>query len=88
MDRINRIDRIEKWSVWRGWWNDGDCEMRLLRGGIAAVMPRMPQKWYNMQQIDMSGDLPMVRHEKVPGMRYSAAYPTGRERFENSSKVL
>ena len=21
----------------------------------------------------------MVRHEKVPGMRYSAAYPTGRE---------
>ncbi len=29
----------------------------------------------------MSGDLPMVRHEKVPGMRYSAAYPTVRERM-------
>ena len=62
-------DRTQKIYAW------------LACGGIAAVMPRMPQKWYNMQYIDMSGDLPMVRHEKVPGMRCSAAYPTGRERI-------
>ena len=42
-------------------------------------MPRMPQKWYNMQQIDMSGNLPMGIAGNVPQVRYSAAYPTGRE---------
>ena len=50
-------------------------------GGIAAVMPRMPQKWYNMQQIDMSNEKPMVIAANAPRVRYSAAYPTGAERM-------
>ena len=44
------------------------------------MMSRMPQKWYNMQQIDMSNEKPMVSAAKAPRVRYSAAYPTGRER--------
>ena len=36
-------------------------------------------KWYNMQQIDMSNEKPMGIAAKVPRVRYSAAYPTGRE---------
>ena len=55
--------------------------MRLDRGGIAAVMRRTPQKWYNMQHIDMSGNLPMGIAANAPRVRYSAAYPTGRERI-------
>ena len=39
------------------------------------------QKWYNMQQIDMSGNLPMRRRAGNAKVRYSAAYPTGRERI-------
>jgi len=42
-------------------------------------MPRMPQKWYNMQQIDMSNEKPMVSAANAPRVRYSAAYSTGRE---------
>ena len=42
-------------------------------------MRRTPQKWYNMQTIDMSGNLPMRRRAKNAKVRYSAAYPTGRE---------
>ena len=55
--------------------------MRLVRGGIAAVMTQAPQKWYNMRYIDMSGSLPMRRRVENAKVRYSAAYPTGRERF-------
>ena len=44
-------------------------------------MRRTSQKWYNMQYINMSGKLPMGIAEKVPRVRYSAAYPTGRERI-------
>ena len=45
-------------------------------------MRRTSQKWYNMQYIDMSGNLPMGIAAKVPQVRYSAAYPTGRELSE------
>ena len=55
--------------------------MMLARGGIAAVMPRGPQKWYNMQHINMSGNLPMGIAENLPRVKYSAAYSTGRERI-------
>ena len=44
-------------------------------------MRRVPQKWYNMQHIDMSGNLPMGIAGNAPRVRYSAAYPTGRERI-------
>ena len=44
-------------------------------------MRRTSQKWYNMQQIDMSNEKPMGIAAKVPHVRYSAAYPTGRERI-------
>ena len=40
------------------------------------------QKWYNMQYINMSGKLPMGIAADAPQVRYSAAYPTGRERCE------
>ena len=52
-----------------------------MRGGSAAVMPRAPQKWYNMRYIDMSGNLPMRRRAGNAKVRYSTAYPTGRERI-------
>ena len=55
--------------------------MRLVRGGIAAVMTQAPQKWYNMRYIDMSGSLPMRRRVENAKVRYSAAYPTRRERM-------
>ena len=42
-------------------------------------MRRTPQKWYNMQYINMSGKLPMGIAAKVPRVRCSAAYPTGAE---------
>ena len=48
-------------------------------GGFVAVMRRTPQKWYNMQYINMSGKLPMCRRTGNAQVRYSAAYPTGRE---------
>lgn len=54
---------------------------RNCRGGTS-------QKWYNMQQIDMSGKLPMGIAAKGPRVRYSASYPTGRERFEDFSPNL
>ena len=38
--------------------------------------------WYNMQYIKMSGNLPMGIAVTVPRVRYSAAYPTGRERIK------
>ena len=44
-------------------------------------MRRTPQKWYNMQYINMSGNLPMGIAENLPRMRYSAAYPTRAERM-------
>ena len=40
---------------------------------------RTPQKWYNMQQIDMSGNLPMRRRAENAKVRCSAAYPTERK---------
>ena len=42
-------------------------------------MRRTSQKWYNMQYINMSGNLPMGIAGNLPRVRYSAAYPTGRE---------
>ena len=45
-------------------------------------MRRTSQKWYNMQYINMSGNLPMGIAAKVPRVRYSTAYPMGRERIE------
>ena len=39
-------------------------------------MRRTRHKWYNMQQIDMSGNLPMRRRAGNAKVRYSAAYPT------------
>lgn len=42
-------------------------------------------KWYNIQKIDMSGEVPMVSAANAPQMKYSAAYSTGRERRFNSS---
>ena len=48
-------------------------------GGFVAVMRRTPQIWYNMQQIDMSGNLPMVIAGNLPRVRCSSAYPTGRD---------
>ena len=49
-----------------------------------AKVPRRcaghPGKWYNMHSIDMSGKLPMCRRTGNARSRYSAAYPTGRER--------
>ena len=44
-------------------------------------MRRVPQKWYNMQFIDMSGKLPMGIAGNAPRVRYSAAYPTRAERM-------
>ena len=44
-------------------------------------MRRTSQKWYNMQYINMSGNLPMGIAENLPHVRYSAAYPTGAERI-------
>lgn len=44
-------------------------------------MRRMPQKWYNMQQINMSNGKSMGSAAKQPRGRCSAAYPTGRERI-------
>ena len=38
------------------------------------------QKWYNMQYIDMSGNLPMGIATNASWVRYSAAYPTRAER--------
>ncbi len=57
--------------------------MRLDRDRIAAVVGvrRTSQKWYNMQYINMSGNLPMGIAAKGPRVRYSAAYPMGRERI-------
>ena len=37
-----------------------------------------PQKWYNMR-INMSNEKPMGIAAKVPRVKYSAAYSTGRE---------
>ena len=51
------------------------------RGGRAVVMRRTPQKWYNMQYIDVSGKLPMCCAANPPRVRYSAAYPTRAERM-------
>ena len=39
-------------------------------------------------RIDMSNEKPMVSAAKEPQVRYSAAYPTGRERFEDFSPNL
>ena len=50
------------------------------------VMSRVPQKWYNIRYIDMSGNLPMRRRAGNAKVRYSAAYPTGRER--NAKELL
>ena len=54
------------------------CGVRNCRRG-GRRMRRTSQKWYNMQYINMSGNLPMGIAEKVPRVRCSAAYPTGRE---------
>ena len=39
-------------------------------------MRRTPQKWYNMQYINMSGNLSMGTAGNAPRARYSVAYPT------------
>ena len=55
------------------------CGVRNCRGG-GRRMRRTSQKWYNMQYINMSGNLPMGIAGNAPRVRYSAAYPTRRER--------
>ena len=62
------------------------CGVRNCRGGDwfgrgGRRMRRTSQKWYNMQYINMSGNLPMGIAVTVPRVRYSAAYPTGAERI-------
>ena len=52
--------------------------VRNCRGG-GRRMRRTSQKWYNMQYVNMSGNLPMGIAGNSPRMRCSAAYPTGRE---------
>ena len=37
--------------------------------------------WYNMRHVDMSGEMLMGCATKASQVRYSAAYPTGRERI-------
>ena len=44
---------------------------------VAAHKPA--GKWYNMH-LNMSGEMHMLRRSHAVMMRYSAAYPTGRER--------
>ena len=44
-------------------------------------MRRTSQKWYNMQYINMSGNLPMGIAENALQARCSAAYPTRAERI-------
>ena len=56
-----------------------DRSRRICRGG-GRRMRRTSQKWYNMQQIDMSNGKPMGIAADAPRARYSAAYPTGAER--------
>ena len=48
---------------------------RNCRGG-GRRMRRTPQKWYNMQYINMSGNLSMGTAGNASRARYSAAYPT------------
>ena len=50
-------------------------------------LPETPHKWNNMQHIDMSGNLPMGIAAKEPQVRYSAAYPTGRERIAKGTPL-
>ena len=50
------------------------------------VMSRVPQKWYNIRYIDMSGKLPMCRLTDAK-VRYSVAYPTGRERSVKRTSI-
>ena len=45
-----------------------------------------PQKWYNMR-INMSNVRPMGIAAKEPHVRYSAAYPTGRERIAKGTSL-
>ena len=51
------------------------------------VMSRVPQKWYNIRHIDMSGNLPMRRRAGNAKVRYSAAYPTGAERIAKGTSL-
>ena len=74
------------WIVWRRRWNGGDCDVGLYnevdsRRNCRGDAPGTPEMWYNMQQIDMSGKLPMCRRAGNAKVRYSAAYSTGRERM-------
>ena len=59
------------------------CGVRNCRGGGMGGrrMRWAPQKWYNMQYIDMSGKLFLCRRTENAKVRCSAAYPTGRERI-------
>ena len=57
---------------------DGFAAVEIGSAGVRGLR-RAPQKWYNMRYIDMSGKLPMCRRTENAQMRYSAAYPTGRE---------
>ena len=41
-----------------------------------------------MQYIDVSGKLPMCCAANAPQVRYSAAYPTGRERIAKGTSLL
>ena len=44
-------------------------------------------KWYNMQYINMSGNLPMGIAGNALRVRYSAAYPTGAERIAKGTPL-
>ena len=48
-------------------------------GWVYSWPATAPKKWYNMYLIDMSGEMLMRCEAKALQMRYSAAYPMGRE---------
>lgn len=48
--------------------------------------PIESQIWYNMR-INMSKEKPMMSAAKEPHVRYSAAYPTGRERVAKETPL-
>ena len=56
-----------------------DRSRRICRGG-GRRMRRTSQKWYNMQYINMSGNLPMGIAANPARVRCSATSPTRRER--------
>ena len=67
----NRIARRVTRGVLRGKVAEVECE-------IVSLMPQSPQIKYNLKY-DMRGALPMCRRSENAKLRYTAAYPVGRE---------